>query len=244
MSFQKLTPLSKTALLYNQTGSIFVTKNNADVTGHIGGFEGVHTQEYLEILAGNECIPSSIWSGSSNVVSVTSNGTFWLVYVNEATSVQVGNIVRIRGTSNHNGDFVIDAVSGDKKSVKILNTNNYTNESGLTAIMEGITMFTSANNTTGTMYYPEIAYFTGFKNYSINSLGAIIELEMSAQSIVGDDYATGGLYGPGGGGSSFANYIFIFHGDEVFGKFNRIAIYKTAGVALGRLRIMKGPSLN
>ena len=111
--------------------------------------------------------------------------------------------------------------------------------------MQGITMFTSAHNTTGTMYYPEIAYFTGFKNYSIDGANGIVNLEMSAQSIVGDDWAQNGLYGPGGGGSTSQNYIHIYHGDEVFGKFNRIAIFKVADITFkGRLRIMKGPSLN
>ena len=245
MSFQNLTPLTKTALLYNQAGAIFVTKDHQNVTGHLGGFEGIHTQEYLEILAGNECIPSSVWPGSNNVVSVTSNGTFWVVGLSEETSALADNIVEIRGTSNYNGNFVISAISGDKKSVKILNTNNYTNESGLTAIMEGITKFTSAHNTTGTMYYPEIAYFTGFKNYSMNTIGGgIVQLEMSAQSVTRDNYCQNTIYNPGGSGSSFANYIHIFHGDEVFGKFNRIAIFKTGGSnLLGRLRITKGPSL-
>ena len=68
---------------------------------------------------------------------------------------------------------------------------------------------------------------------------------MSAQSVTGDNYCKNRIYRPGGLGSVPDNYIHIFHGDEVFGKFNRIAIFKTAGSNInGRLRIMKGPSLN
>ena len=245
MGFKHLTPLTHTALLYNQTGSVFVTKNNADVTGSVGGFEGIHTQEYLEILAGNECIPSSIWASSSDVTSIASNGTFWTVSVNEETSAQAGNIVQIRGTTNYNGNFEIAAVAGDKMSIKITNTDNPANEAGLSASIRGITKFTSSHNTTGTMYFPEIEYFTGFKNYSVYTSGNILELEMSANSINGDDYAKNGIYRPGGIGSTANNYVHIYHGDEVFGKFNRIAIFIVASTTQrGRLRILKGPSLN
>ena len=107
--------------------------------------------------------------------------------------------------------------------------------------------YTSSDNTTGTKYFPDIKYFAGFKNYSINtSSKALVELEITASSIVGDNVVKPNIssdYNPDISGPS--NYIHLFHGDEIFGKFDRIAIFKTANPFLsGRLSITKGPSLN
>ena len=107
--------------------------------------------------------------------------------------------------------------------------------------------YTSSDNTAGTKYFPDIKYFAGFKNYSINtSTNALIELEITANSITGDNIVKPNVssdYNPDI--SPTSNYIHLFHGDEVFGRFDRIAIFKTANPSIsGRLSITKGPSLN
>jgi hypothetical protein len=107
--------------------------------------------------------------------------------------------------------------------------------------------YTSADNTTGTLYFPEVKFFIGFKNYSwtITGSGTLLEVEISAKSITGDDFAKNGTYHPGGVGSTSGNYAHLYHGDEIVGKFSRIAIYK-AGFIDDRLRVRinKGPSTN
>ena len=105
--------------------------------------------------------------------------------------------------------------------------------------------YTSNANTTGTMYFPDIKYFSALKNYSV--LGtALIELEVTADSITGDNLVKPDIsadYNPDI--SPTSNYLHAFHGDEIFGQFNRVAIYKTAiGIHKGRLLLTKGPSLN
>lgn len=158
--YKELTPVINNALSYNQNGDILIYKNHQNVSGSKGGFEGVHSQEYIELIAGNEC----------------------------------GN-------------------------------------------------FTPADNTTGTLFYPELKYFTAFKNYTINtSDGSLVEIEISAKSIKGDAFNKVGTYLPGGTGSSGNHYMHVYHGDEVLGQFTRIAIFKMASFNYsGRVRIGKGP---
>jgi len=104
--------------------------------------------------------------------------------------------------------------------------------------------YTSADNTTGTLYYPEIKYFTAIKAYGLNTLsGSLIELETSAKSAVGDHLAKNATYEPDASGVS--QYIMIFHGDEIFGKFTRFALYKTSSLVIkGRYLLTKGPANN
>jgi hypothetical protein len=161
MSFQSLTPIASSSLLFAQTGSLIKDVRSVTVLGHAGGHSGAGTQQYTELLAGKAC-------GS----------------------------------------------------------------------------YTSADNTIGTEYYPKIEYFTSVKNYSINTAdGSLIEVEISAHSIgTGDSLSRSGSYDPDG---ASANYIHMFHGDQVYGKFDRVAIFMTADPAYrGRVLITKGPSLN
>tara|TARA_R100000808_G_scaffold20701_1_gene44739 strand:+ start:285 stop:770 length:486 start_codon:yes stop_codon:yes gene_type:complete len=104
--------------------------------------------------------------------------------------------------------------------------------------------YTSADNTTGTLYYPEIKYFTAIKGYGLNTLnGNLMELETSAKSLTRDHLAKNATYEPDASGVS--QYIMIFHGDEIFGKFARFALYKTsAPVVAGRYLLTKGPANN
>ena len=109
--------------------------------------------------------------------------------------------------------------------------------------------YTSKDNTTGTQYYPEIEYFTSVKNYSTNtSDGSLVELELSAHSIqdvvggIGDSLSQSGSYDPDG---ASLNYVYVYHGDQVYGQFDKIAIFMTAALnQQGKVLITKGPSLN
>tara|TARA_Y100001963_G_C6763539_1_gene440936 strand:- start:633 stop:1148 length:516 start_codon:yes stop_codon:yes gene_type:complete len=107
-------------------------------------------------------------------------------------------------------------------------------------------IFNSSNNTTGTLHFPEIEYFTSIKNYAIDtSDDSLIEIEISAESIIGDDLTRPDVKADYDPDFTTSNYQNLFHGDEVFGKFKRIAIYKTASLVYsGRVLIGKGPSSN
>jgi hypothetical protein len=107
-------------------------------------------------------------------------------------------------------------------------------------------IYDSSKNTSGTLHFPEIKYFTSIKNYSIDtSDNSLVEIEVTAESIIGDDLTKPDIEADYNPDASTSNYQNVFHGDEVFGKFKRIAIYKTASlVYAGRALIGKGPSSN
>tara|TARA_R100001594_G_scaffold71399_2_gene106016 strand:- start:357 stop:1124 length:768 start_codon:yes stop_codon:yes gene_type:complete len=252
MSFQNLTPLSKTALLYNQLGSTFVTINNLDVAGSDGGHNGVGTQSYVELLAGKECYHSH-WHnsdgtlGSLEISSIATGGGVWVVTPTESVLAEVGALVKISGTTNYNGKYKISAVHPAGISFKIANTASHSTETSGT--IESANHFNAEDNTTGTKYYPDIAYFTGIKNYGAvfhaftGAFTNIIEGEITAQSVDGDDLARPDVLGTYNPDNTVSNYMFLFHGDEIFGKFNRIAMYKTPTTGYkSRLRALKGPS--
>lgn len=99
--------------------------------------------------------------------------------------------------------------------------------------------YTSADNTSGTLFFPEIKYWTALHNLSVN-VGDLLELETMAKSITGDHLSKTSDYDPEAITSEFFH---IYHGDEIFGKFNRICVFKTAGSSQkGRLLLTRGPS--
>ena len=107
--------------------------------------------------------------------------------------------------------------------------------------------YTAADNTSGTKFYPDVKYFTSIKSLSIDLLvGSLIEVEISAKSVDGHNLsrvfmASGTVYDPDG---LSGTYLYIFHGDEINGKFNRVALYKTPSSRFGgRILLTKGPSL-
>ena len=162
MSFQNLTPLSKTALLYNQLGSTFVTISTLNVAGSDGGYNGVGTQSYLELLAGSECYHSH-WHnsdgtlGSLEISSIASGGGQWVITPTESITAQgaLGALVKISGTTNYNGKYKISAVHPAGTSFKIANTATHSTETSGT--IESANHFNAEDNTTGTKYYPDIA---------------------------------------------------------------------------------------
>jgi len=74
----------------------------------------------------------------------------------------------------------------------------------------------------------------------INTLtSAEVDIEVSAKSIKGHDFAKDEVYDPD---ISVSNYFHPICGDMVFGKFNRIAVYKTNSIAIrSRIIIQLGP---
>ncbi len=99
--------------------------------------------------------------------------------------------------------------------------------------------FTSADNTSGTLYFPEIKYWTALHNISIN-LSDLLELETMAKSVTGDHLSKTGDYDPE---DTMSAFFHIYHGDEIFGKFNRVCVYKTGSSSQkGRLLLTRGPS--
>lgn len=174
MSFRNLTPLTETALLYNQIGSTFVTIGTADVAGSDGGYNGVGTQSYLELLAGSECRNYSDWYnsdgtlGSLEVSSIASGGGQWVITPTESVIVDIGALVKISGTTNYNGKFKISAVHPTGESFKVINAATHSTETSGT--IESANHFNAEDNTTGTKYYPDIAYFTAMKNYSLTGI--------------------------------------------------------------------------
>ena len=104
--------------------------------------------------------------------------------------------------------------------------------------------YTQADNTTGTRYYPDIEYVTSIQNKSTTisgpAAGNPIEMEVTARSYGSNFDSTqsflvhhnmhlsvNGDYVP----SNLASImVFLYAGDEVFGKFSRVAIPKTADV--------------
>lgn len=89
--------------------------------------------------------------------------------------------------------------------------------------------YTAADNTTGTLFYPDIKYICAIKEYSYNNLGGgPISCGMQAQSIIGDDLEKDGTYDPD---ASPLGSINLYSGDEVFGKFNRVTIERAASAS-------------
>ena len=104
--------------------------------------------------------------------------------------------------------------------------------------------FTQKDSTTGTHFYPDVEYITTIKNQSVSVTGITagnpIEMEVTAKSY-GSTFdstlpntahhnmhlSTNGDYIP----SNIASImVFLYAGDEVFGKFSRVAIAETADI--------------
>ena len=108
--------------------------------------------------------------------------------------------------------------------------------------------YTSADNTNGTKYYPEIEYAVSFRIQSTQSTAFITAgTQCKSWHIDNDDFAANydhlsrlGTYDP----SDSANDIFIEYSEDYFGKFSRISIAKPS-VSTGRARfiITKGEGL-
>jgi len=93
---------------------------------------------------------------------------------------------------------------------------------------------TSADNTTGTKFFPDIPYATSIFTMSRNSIGLPMSAGIQCKNakIEGvttfgytanqDNIARSGIYDPDDG----TNHIFIDYSDEIFGRFSRVALAK------------------
>lgn len=104
--------------------------------------------------------------------------------------------------------------------------------------------YTSADNTNGTFFYPEIEYFASIKNLSFVLGLSLLNVEISGKSVTGDDFVFTDVYKYYRPDLSPAtNHITVYHGDEIWGKFKRLSMYNPG--ALGqqiRIHINKGPA--
>ena len=105
---------------------------------------------------------------------------------------------------------------------------------------------TSANNTTGTKYYPDVEYAVSFRSQS-KQLTTFVSCGIQAKSwhIDSDSFTANydhfsrlGTYDP----SDAGNNIFIEYSEDYFGKFSRISIEKalTSTNVRNRIIITKG----
>ena len=103
--------------------------------------------------------------------------------------------------------------------------------------------YTSAHNTTGTYFFPHIEYATCIKGLTIHSsLINVAHTRTEAKSLTGDHLGKDAIYDPD---ALTLQNIGIENGDEVYGKFTRIAFEQTSSASyLGRALITFGPSLN
>ena len=94
-----------------------------------------------------------------------------------------------------------------------------------------------------TFYFPNIKYATCIKGLSVHAtMVNVPQTRTEAKSLTGDDFTKGTSYDPDAG--TLAN-IGIENGDEVYGKFTRIAFEQTTlATYKGRALITFGPSLN
>jgi len=96
---------------------------------------------------------------------------------------------------------------------------------------------TSVDNTTGTLFFPEIDSFHSIMNISRDTLGALVDVFIQAKCDVHDHLSRNGLnYDPGTVTPS--NYALLTNGDTIFGRFTRIALSKPHLSTADRYRII------
>ena len=89
----------------------------------------------------------------------------------------------------------------------------------------------TATNTSGQFhkrYFPNVKYWSSFMNMShIEPYAgyASFEIEVQAQSLVGDNFSADRVYTPASN-----NYFELLPSDNIYGKFNKIAIYEPVTV--------------
>ena len=84
---------------------------------------------------------------------------------------------------------------------------------------------TAADNTSGTLFFPEVDYFYSVFNASRSTLGAAyVDCPLQCKSVEFDNFSRTGNYDPEP--QTPSDYLFVKLGDVVFGKFTRIALSK------------------
>ena len=240
-----------TGLQYSQNGYITHKWLHTDVLGHYGGHGATYAnQSYTEFLFGDACSYPH-WAnadgtlGSGTFGKIVSNGTYWDISCHANTNAQAGDVIDISGTTSYNIRAKV-ASKPNAATIRITNTNNYTDEtSGYTGYVNSADGWREEDSTAGTKYYPDTKYIAMIKTMGTDTLGNLIECEVSASSLDGSDLVRPDIsssYNPDQ--SPASNYILMFHGDELYGQFNRIAVYRTSLSAMhGKAIFTKGPSL-
>ncbi len=96
---------------------------------------------------------------------------------------------------------------------------------------------TSKQNTTGTLFFPEIDSFHSIMNISRDTGGALVDVFIQAKCDVHDHLARNPInYDPGT--ASPSNYALLTNGDTIFGRFVRIALSKPHLATADRYRII------
>ena len=239
------------SLQFSQNGHITYKWANSSVLGHYGGHGETYSpfQLYTEFLFGDACsyphwLNADGTLGSGTFGKIISDGTNWDISKTSGNydNCQAGDIIDISGTTNYNARVKV-ASRPDARTIRIANTNNYAGESS--GSINSADGWREEDSTTGTKYYPDIKYIAMIKTMGTDTLGNLIECEVSASSLDGSDLVRPDIsssYNPDQ--SPASNYILMFHGDELYGQFNRIAVYRTSLSAMhGKAIFTKGPSL-
>ena len=159
-----LTGEEKSLVQHDQNGSILVNTVTAQMAGHYGGHNGLGTQDYMELLAGDACIHSHAFDSNGDLInkkitSVSSDGTNWTIVASGDHDLSVGDIVDIYGTTNYNRRVQVTATPL-ATTFTSTNTDNYTNETSLsTAGIKSADRWRKEDSTVGTKYFPDIEYF-------------------------------------------------------------------------------------
>ena len=238
-----------TGLQYSQNGYITHKWLHTDVLGHYGGDGATYAnQSYTEFLFGDACSYPH-WAnadgtlGSGTFGKIVSNGTYWDISCHENTNAQAGDVIDISGTTSYNIRAKV-ASKPNAATIRITNTNNYTDEtSGYTGYVNSADGWREEDSTAGTKYYPDTKYIAMIKTISTSGI-SIVETEISASSIDNDDLVRTDVSANYDPDIVSSNYMHQFHGDELYGIFNRIALYKTPALGMiGKAILTKGPSL-
>ena len=254
--FRSTTPIVRASLEMHQAGAIVNEYASGVNIGHAAGHSGIGAQFYREWLAGTACrVPH--WRntdgaiGKGELIKLSSTGTYWAFTISGLDcEIGVGDIFDIKGSINYDGRHLVDglAISGGDLEVLITNTTAVGTESPT----DGSVTITSANkwrtedSTTGTKFYPDIEYFTSIKNLSNVGTIGIVTLEISGETLVGDNLVKTNVdanYNPDI--TPVSNYLQTYHGDEYWGQFSRLSWYNPSILGSSiRVVIGKGPSIS
>lgn len=92
--------------------------------------------------------------------------------------------------------------------------------------LSGINLRTNTSYQYHKRYFPNVKYWNSIENHTYDSVGAGIEVPVSANSLIGNDLCPQQPYSPDS--TPLLNYFELIEGDVVYGKFNKIAVYASS----------------
>ena len=162
---------------------------------------------------------------------------------------QSGSVMALRGSSPVTGhDHGTSGAVGQEYVEYMAGEECYSNNA----------YYTSADNTTGTKFFPDTAYFVSLFNISRSQTGGVdtgvLYAEIMAKSFVPSNedvsllgYSDYSRYVNAEGVSVYrpeadpSEFFHIYYADAIYGKFSRVAVYRTpAAVDYARIIITKG----